>query len=201
MDVREFLSAFKLGETVLVEHSSRSRPELLFYQLVVGSSLPVVVDDIMDTLCEYLARLKLAGFNTSPLEEISVVKAEGFKKVGNVIGKIEMGKYVMDVGEYNKILSKVGEGPFVNPVIGMHKMFLLGTIKEGMRLVKTISEHVGNERRVAFYFLNIDALKPVHSEIIALLEEIATSVVVLEGREVRVVKTIKEDLEGRSLRF
>ncbi|AMM53169.1 DUF257 family protein [Pyrococcus kukulkanii] len=199
MDFEEFLSNFRLGETVLVEYSAYSRPELLFYDIVTYSKLPIVVDDLMDSLYEYYIRLKLAGINVEKLDSIKVIKTGGSKNVGNVIGKLELGKYVMNIGEYAKIMDKAGEPPFTNPVLGIHKLIFLGNILENMKLLKMISDYIGNESRVAFYFLNRDAIEKFSPAVLAMMEEIATSVIVLEGKTMVVKKAINEDLVGEKV--
>ncbi|MFA4646932.1 DUF257 family protein [Pyrococcus kukulkanii] len=199
MDFEEFLSNFRLGETVLVEYSACSRPELLFYDIVTYSKLPIVVDDLVDSLYEYYVRLKLAGINVGKLENIKVIKTGGSKNVGSVIGKLELGKYIMNVGEYAKVMDKAGKPPFTNLVLGIHKLIFLGSMLENMKLLKMLSDYVGNESRVAFYFLNRDATEKFSPAILALMEEISTSVVLLEGETIIVKKAINEDMLGERI--
>ncbi|ASJ15918.1 hypothetical protein A3L04_01925 [Thermococcus chitonophagus] len=199
MDFEEFLSTFKLGETVLVEYSAYSRPEILFYDIVTYSKLPIVVDDIMDTLREYYIRLELSGIDVGRLESLKVIKTGGSRSIGNVLGKLELGKYIMNIGEYTKIMEKAGEPPFTNPVLGIHKLIFLGNMLENMKLLKMLSDYVGNESRVAFYFLNRDATEKFSPAILAMMEEISTSVVLLEGETIIVKKAIDEDLLGEKI--
>ncbi|AFK21915.1 DUF257 family protein [Pyrococcus sp. ST04] len=194
MEFEEFLSKFKLGETVLVEYSAYSRPELFFYNLVTYSKLPIVVDDLMDTLREYYIRLKLSGVDTTIINNIKVIKTGGSHKVGDVLGKLDLGKYIMDIGEYTKILEKAGRPPFLNPVLGLHKLFLLGNVLENMKLLKMVSDYVGNESRVAFYFVNRDAVASHSPPTLAMLEEICTSILSIEGERIVVKKSVNEEI-------
>lgn len=64
MNIGEFLSSFRPGETVLFEYSPKAPPEILFFEIVRWAEekgYPVLVDDVLDTLDEYLRRLSLMG--------------------------------------------------------------------------------------------------------------------------------------------
>lgn len=175
MEINEFISQLKLGETVLVEHSSYSKPELLFYGIIKESRMPVVIDDILDTLFEYYNKLKVWGYDLTVFDKVYVIKAGGNEVIGNLLGKLEVGKYVIEAREYTKIIKEVNP-PIITPVLGVHKLILLGNLLENLRLLKEISTYVGNENRVAIYFVNRDVVESHSPAALKLLEEISTSV-------------------------
>ena len=60
-------SKIRAGETVLVECSSISTPEILQILLHImekhcrKNSIPMLIDDVADTLSEFITRLELTG--------------------------------------------------------------------------------------------------------------------------------------------
>ncbi|CAB49154.1 DUF257 family protein [Pyrococcus abyssi] len=193
----DILSLFKIGETVLVEYSGTSRVEALFYNLIARAGLPVLVDDIFDTYYEFYVRLKVAGFDVTPLEDAMVVKMGGSRRIGNVVGELNISKYVISEQEYATIIEKIKKDkPFLNLVLGIHKLIILGSILENMNVVKMVSSYVGRKERVAFYFINKGVVNKHSPPILDLLEEVATSVLEVTERGVIIKKAINKEIIG-----
>ena len=92
-------------------------------------------------------------------------------------------------------------GGVVNPVLGIGKLFLLAESKrEVLSTVNGILSFLGNERRIAFYFINTDLLKTAAPEALPLLEELASTVirVDVEGKSHKfsIVKSVNKELLG-----
>jgi len=74
-----------------------------------------------------------------------------------------------------------------------------------MTFVNEILSFVGDERRIALYFINIDVLEGVTPRILPLLEETATTVirVTKEGRDFTftVIKSVNNEIDGMEIKM
>lgn len=81
----------KPGSLVLIENiSSPPGAKLSFYALLKVSKekgIPLIVEDIFDTLPIYVKHIELMGFYV-PSESINVIKVAGIDSVGNVVEKL-----------------------------------------------------------------------------------------------------------------
>ncbi len=203
--LEKIFSGLRPGETVLIEYEPASSPELLFYllfQYCKSKGIDLIVDDIGDTLIEFMTRLKLTGLATPELEKTDVMKIGGYRNIGRLIGAIELDRYTLDFKYYEKIYDKwqAGKGTVFNPVLGMHKIFMMSERNEAIRLVRNISEFVGNTARIAFYFINQKTLQESTPEVLYLLEEISTSILKWERKcesaTLRVIKASNHRICG-----
>ncbi|NJE85256.1 hypothetical protein E3E23_05380 [Thermococcus sp. CX2] len=204
-------SKLKAGETVLVEYSSVSSPELLLYmacRYYTKKGVPILIDDISDTLSEYVARLELTGLSTEAVLEFPIIKIGGTRQIGNIRGRVEVDKYSLDFKYYGKVYEGVISGDVVcNPVLGLYKLFLTLERKEAIRLIRNVSTFVGKKSRIALYFMNRDVMEEYVPELLSLLEEVSSTVLRWDVEEdkywLRVVKSASSDILGSnaSLRF
>ena len=181
--VREILDHIKPGETVLVEHSSRAKAIMLFYELVNWAKekgYPVVVDDVLDTLYLYKAQLELARKDTSFLNEVKVIKAGGRLNVGQVVGRVKIDDPTVLEREYREIAhSLLREGEIaVNPALGLEKLFLATeSARDVLVTLYNLIPFAGDKRRIAFYFINTDVVGYTLPVVLPLLEEGASTVI------------------------
>ncbi len=195
------------GETVLVEYSSVSSPEILLYLIsrrFMKAGNPVLIDDISDTFVEYVTRLELMGLDTDDLVGIPVIKIGGSREFGNVVGRVEVDKYSLDFKYYGKIYDKVvPERVVCNPVLGIHKLFVALERQEVIRLVRNISTFVGRKSRFALYFINRDVLEKKTPELLPLLEETASTVLQWEADRgkyrLRTTKAANDEILGMAV--
>jgi len=202
----EFIfSKMRAGETVLIEYTSVSSPEILLYVMEKHcrqNSIPMIIDDVADTLPEFLTRLELIGLPIDGFGDISVIKIGGHRDEGNVIGRIEIEKYSLNLQYYDLIYERILPPKMVyNPVLGIHKLFLINSIEEyggGIRLLRNISKYVGNKTRIALYFIHKDLTQTKFPELLYLFEEIATSVMQWERSgstyKLKVIKSANNDI-------
>lgn len=190
LNLREFLSAFYPGETVMIEYDTVSMPEVLFYLIYLNrENRPVLIDDVADTLCETLTKLEFMGFDVSGFNDVPVIKigGGGERNCGNVLGEVDVDRYSLDISYYGRIVEKASFNDVVlNPVLGVHKLFLALERRGGaLRLIKNIATFEGDKRRIAFYFINRDVVEMSYPELLPLLEEIASTVMnwSFEGEE------------------
>jgi len=188
--VHNFLSILedlKFGETVLVEYSSKAPVYLLFHGLIKWSkenNYPVLVDDFLDTLHMYKVQMEMAGIDTSPLKDLNVIKMGGSIKIGNILGKISVTESAVLEGEYDKIFNKLSEDKIINPVLGFDKLFILyNDRKDYLNAIYRMLKYLGNKKRIAFYFINVDLIKSTFPEILPIMEEIATAVISIEEKD------------------
>jgi len=111
--VRNVWDGVKPGETVLVEHSSTTTPYVGLCQLMNwarGKGYQVIVDDVLDTLYLYKTQMKLAGLNTSILNDVKVIKFGGRLEVGQVVGHLHIKEPVIREQEYGQIFEPLWGG-------------------------------------------------------------------------------------------
>jgi len=190
------LSGIRPGESVLVEHSPIASPEILLYVLIeeyLKAGSYIIIDDVVDTFREYATRLELMGLNTGRLMEIPVIKVGGRYGFGNVVGRVDVEKYSLNFDYYREVYEKVAPETVVfNPVLGTHRLFMAFGRDESIRLIRNISNFVGNKSRFAFYFINREVMEKRSPDLLPLLEEIFTTVLRWEliGEEYR-LKVVK----------
>ena len=198
-------SKIRVGETVLIEYSSTSIPEILLYVMEKHcreNNIPMLIDDVADTLSEFMTRLELIGLPTNEFHEVPVIKIGGHRSWGDVVGKIDIERYSLDFQYYNSLYEEVcSKGIVYNPVLGIHKLFLINSMsgyEENIGLLKNISKYVGNKARIAFYFVNRELMQVKFPELLYLFEEIATSVVQWERSggtyKLKVIKSSNSDI-------
>ena len=203
-ELSNIMSLLLPGETVLVEYTQDSPSELLFWLLVKWAeknSKPVLIDDVLDTFPEVLARLEVLGFNVPNFETLPVVKIGGSRNVGRVMGRIDVDRHSIDFRYYERIYSQLTEEVLINPVLGFHKLFMVLTDGELLRLLRNVACFVGKKDRIAIYLVNSDVLTSRNKGFDALLREIATTVLAFypteRGYVLGVVKTPRKELLGR----
>lgn len=176
------LSRLFPGETVLVEYDSLSSPEVLLYLIskyCEKNNIGVLIDDIGDTLIEFITRLELMQFPIDRLMKIPVIKIGGKREIGSIIGTLNTDKYLLDFKYYGTIYEEwiSSKGFVFNPVLGFHKLLLVSEYGEAVRLARNVSTFVGKKSRIAFYFMNTSLLNRHLLEVLYLLEETATTVI------------------------
>ena len=206
-ELDSFFSGLKFGETVLVEYASNSYPELLLkalHDFASANGIRILVDDILDTYPSLVTSLEILGLS---LPEIAVIKIGGGRReAGIIIGRMEVDKYSIPFGHYVNSISKFREanGPYFNPVVGLHKIAMFFSKREILSLLTSISGFVGDDRRIAIYFINKDAVESSEPAFLPMFEEIATTVAewYLEGDELvlAVHKAANPGLLGKEYR-
>ncbi|ADT83828.1 DUF257 family protein [Thermococcus barophilus] len=201
--------SLKFGETVLLEHSATTPTALGLCHLIKwakGKEYDVLIDDILDSLYLYKMHMKLSGCGDEILDNVRVIKTGGRLEVGKVIERLSIKEPVIQEQEYRRVFGPLlEETKVVNPVVGFEKLLLLTNSKrEIITTLNNILSFVGDERRIAFYFINVDVLESITPRVLPLLEEIATTVVRItkDGRSFRfaVVKSINNEIDGMEIK-
>lgn len=148
----------------------------MLHDFASSNGINVLVDDVLDTYSSMVKGLRAMGL---PTDEAIVIKIGGGRlEAGTTIGRMEVAKYSIPFGHYVGSIEKFREanGQYFNPVVGIHKLAILFSEMEMLSLLTTISYFVGDDRRVAFYLVNRDAVENNRSVFLSLFEEIATIV-------------------------
>lgn len=94
------------------------------------------------------------------MDEIKVIKLGGILNVGQVIGKVSVSETAILQKEYDRIFEQIKKDKIVNIVVGFDKyLTLLGDKKDILSALHDILKYVGNEKRIAFCFVNRDLLE------------------------------------------
>ena len=122
----EYAETIRPGELVLVEYTSREPVYLLFCEVLryaKFAGVPLVIVDVLDGLHVIRTQLKLAGMDTSMIEDATVVKIGGRITTGRVIARIQettelpiMKRHFVKVLE--RIHRETGGRPFIRIVVG-----------------------------------------------------------------------------------
>lgn len=205
-------NSLKRGETVLIEHSPDSMSCKGFYSLIQwarNKDYPVVIDDILDTLYIYKVNIELADLDSSLLNDALVIKEGGRLEVGNVIGHITLKESAIQWREYERVarpLFESSQKPIINIVLGIEKLFMLADSKrEIITSINNLLSWIGNKKRIAFYFVNIDLINTTEFGVLPLLEEVASTIIKIKkiGNETRAVitKSVNEKLNDLEIRL
>lgn len=209
-EINALLERLKFGETVLLEHNSLTTPARGLYYLVKWAqekNYQIIIDDVLDTLYLYSIQIKLSGLDPSILDSVNVIKEGGRIEVGNVVKRLPIKEAGIQEKEYAKVFDPLLEqGRIINPVVGTEKLLLLSPSKrEILTILNTILSYTGNEKRIAFYFINTDLLEKSNPCVIPMLEEIATTVIKVskQGRETlfSVVKSVNNEIDGKEIKL
>lgn len=135
--VRNVWDGVKLGEIVLIKHSSTGVPYVGLCQLMSwakGKGYQVIVDDVLDTLYLYKTQMKLAGLNTSILNDVKVIKLGGRLEVGQVVGHLHIKEPVIREQEYGQIFE---------PLLGGGRVFLCDHVEKWELFLTLLNDRKG----------------------------------------------------------
>jgi len=191
------------GELGMVTFSSNAFPGLVLLSYIEWArekGYKSVVIDVLDTLREYTSKLALLGIGPERYSSVKVVKVGGRYGVGRIVKRIPTIEEHTVERELTPLLSAEYSEKTATAVIGVSKAFALYSQKEALSLVDYILGFVGDTRRKAFYFVNLDILKNASPLVLPMLTAVSTTVVELKrepGKQgFRVVKALNFSLEG-----
>ena len=210
--IRDLWDSLKPGEIVLVERTDVKDQYFGLYHLIrwgLSKGYTILIVDIVDSFHLLKAKAKLAGFDGETLENVNVIKVGGKIKTGNVVAWIsDLSEPVILVGKFREAYERFVEenAPVLVVALGVEKLFATSDMapKNIHLLLSLLSQYVGNEKRLAVQFIKTSLLDENRQFLVRLLEDVATTVIRVSsmGRmtEFQVVKSIKKDMEGVSLR-
>ncbi|ASJ09732.1 hypothetical protein A3L11_02980 [Thermococcus siculi] len=211
--MQKLWESMKMGEIVLVERTDGGDQYFGFYQLISWAKengCNIVVVDILDSLHILMAKGKLAGLDVDALGELNVLKLGGTIETGNVIG------WIKDISEPVIMAKKFGEtyekllesmSPLLTVTVGIEKLFIASEISpQNIRvIISAMARYVGNEKRISMLFLKTDVVGTLQPPVIALLEDIATTVIQVSRKnrttEFHVTKSVNKEIEGLMIKI
>jgi len=172
------------GGTTIIENSASLGAEFILHAFMEYSKrrrIPVIIEDIFDTLPVYLAHLEFMGLRFKD-SDVRVIKVGGSQEAGNVLAKInfENDPYVYQ-RKINQALGRiVPEGPYIHLVLGLERLlFLQDDVHNMYTHLALIKQKLGDERKINVYLIERPIVESIPYNPLPLIEDIATSVVEL----------------------
>ncbi|QDA30746.1 hypothetical protein FH039_02765 [Thermococcus indicus] len=183
-DLDAMLEQIWPGGTTIIENSASLGAEFTLHAFMEYSKrrrMPIVIEDIFDTLPVYLAHLEFLGVNPEGFN-IRVLKVGGSQEAGNVLAKIN---FENDPHVYQKKIDQelkkiVPDGPYIHFVLGLDRLlFLQDDVHNMYTHLALIKQKLGDERRINVYLIEKSIVERIPYNPLPLMEDIATSVIEL----------------------
>ncbi|BAD85798.1 hypothetical protein, conserved, DUF257 family [Thermococcus kodakarensis KOD1] len=175
----------KPGSLVLIENISSPGAKLSFYALLKVSKekgIPLIVEDIFDTLPIYVKHIELMGFHV-PSESINVIKVAGIDSVGNVVEKLS---FEADPNFYipkkERAVSKiVGDNtPHILLILGLERLLMFQrNLRDLYPIVRYFRENLNSPNRATISIIETPVLNSIKPNPLPMLESVASSVIEL----------------------
>ncbi len=180
------------GGTTIIENRGALGAEFVLHAFIQYSKrkrIPLIVEDIFDTLPIYVGHLKLMGASVEE-KDITVIKVGGAQEAGNVIARI---RFENDPHVYQRKIDQelqkvVGDGVYIHLVLGLERLlFLQGDVRSAYTLLGLIKQKLGDKRRINVYLVEAPIMETLDFNPLPMLEDIATSAIELtsEGELIR----------------
>jgi hypothetical protein len=204
--------SLKPGEIVLVERTDVKDQYFGLQHLItwgLSKGYTILIVDVVDSLHILKAKAKLASLDSDIFNNINVIKIGGRMKTGKIVACIsDLNEPVILAGKFREAYEKFLEenAPVLTIALGIEKLFATFEVtpKNVHLLLSLLSQYVGNENRLAVHFIRTSLLDDSKKFLLEILEDVATTVIRVSsiGRmvEFHVVKAIKKEMEGVSLR-
>lgn len=204
--ITRIMDSLKMGETVLFIYEESLIPEfsfLFFVEYASRRGIPIIVDDILDSLYVVKQHLEFIGIDTSFFDDVTVVKVGGTNKVGNVYKHIPLEgayreKYRLAVKELYKEKTNI-----LNIVLGIENLFYLSTKPtDVLGVVSELISFLGEKSRIAIYLINKNIAEMAPINPLPIFERIASTVIYTESHPrkavIRIDKCSSLELVGKS---
>ncbi len=181
--LKELLKSLRTGGVSLVENDSFVGMEIALYTILTYArvkGLKVTVEDMFDTFPVYMKHLEIMGLNVK-LDDVNIIKVGGTRKLGNTILRIDPNE---DPGVYVRKLERAlrdgGRHLYLN--VGLERYLAFqGSFNSVYPLIQAVTSNLGANERFNIYVVDIPVLRDLEIDPLPLLEEMATSVLLLEG--------------------
>ncbi|AEC51375.1 hypothetical protein PNA2_0458 [Pyrococcus sp. NA2] len=108
-----YLGSINPGELYLITYTSEEPVHLAFFILIrnlVEKNLPFLIIDILDQLHLFKVNLKLAGIDTSVIDNAEVMKVGGFIETGKVVKRINFDSEIFVFGkQLNELINEISK--------------------------------------------------------------------------------------------
>ncbi len=202
----EFFDKLKPGEIVLVEYSSKDDPVLFTTEAAKwadAKKYQVLVTDFFNRVELCLKRTKLEIPQCEELKKAKFIEI-GYHKIPevDVVGFLRGDRDLSAlVGEYRQIFDKIVSEKFtVVFLFGIERWNIIRN--EEIELLSVLTTFLGDTRRISFYIVNRDVLNATSPKALALLEELATTIIEFKKdkrRKLVVTKALNKELEDHEV--
>lgn len=202
----EFFDNLKPGEIVLVEYSSKDDPVLFTTKAAKWADVKkyqVLVIDFFNRVELCLKRTKLEIPQCEELKKAKFIEI-GYHKIPevDVVGFLRGDRDLSAlVGEYRQIFDKIVSEKFtVVFLFGIERWNIIRN--EEIELLSVLTTFLGDTRRISFYIVNRDVLNATSPKALALLEELATTIIEFKKdkrRKLVVTKALNRELEDHEV--
>ncbi len=186
-DMEKLISHIATGGLTVVENSAALGAEFTLYffrEFSEKSGMPLLIEDIFDTLPVYETHLELMGFPLG-MKGVDVIKVGGSQEAGRVISRIEFEEDPnVYQGKLERELEKLPYEKYVHIVLGFERLLVFQKgIYNTYTLLNLIRRKLGNGRSKNVYIIERPVVEKQEFNPLPFLEDIATSVVQLRDEE------------------
>lgn len=202
----EIFDKLKPGEIVLVEYSSKDDPVLFTTEAAKwadAKKYQVLVTDFFNRVELCLKRTKLEIPQCEELKKAKFIEI-GYRKISevNMVGFLRGDRDLSAlVSEYRQIFDKMVSEKFtVVFLFGIERWNIIRN--EEIQLLNVLATFLGDTHRIAFYIVNRDVLNATSPKALALLEELATTIIEFKKdkrRKLVVTKALNRELEDHEV--
>ena len=202
----EIFDKLKPGEIVLVEYSSKDDPVLFTTEAAKwadAKKYQVLVTDFFNRVELCLKRAKLEIPQCEELKKAKFIEI-GYRKIPevDVVGFLRGDRDLSAlVGEYRQIFDKIVSEKFtVVFLFGIERWNIIRN--EEIELLSVLTTFLGDTRKITFYIVNRDVLNATSPKALALLEELATTIIEFKKdkrRKLVVTKALNRELEDHEV--
>jgi len=192
-DIKVMFDQIRQTGIKLIENSASLGGEFILHAFIEYSKyrdIPLIIEDIFDTLPLYLAHLKLMGIGIED-EDIRVIKVGGTQEAGQVLAKVrfENSPHIYRRKIDEELERILPEGDYIHLVLGLERLL---TIQNDTRtihaILSSIRQKLDDERGVSVYLLEKPLIEDLPFNPLPFLENVATSVMELMDEEKGVIK-------------
>jgi len=204
--VLEIFDKLKPGEIVLVEYSSKDDPVLFTTEAAKwadAKKYQVLVTDFFNRVELCLKRTKLEIPQCEELKKAKFIEI-GYREISevNMVGFLRGDRDLSAlVSEYRQIFDKMVSEKFtVVFLFGIERWNIIRN--EEIQLLNVLATFLGDTHRIAFYIVNRDVLNATSPKALALLEELATTIIEFKKekrRKLVVTKALNRELEDHEV--
>lgn len=202
----EIFDKLKPGEIVLVEYSSKDDPVLFTTEAAKwadAKKYQVLVTDFFNRVELCLKRTKLEIPQCEELKKAKFIEI-GYREISevNMVGFLRGDRDLSAlVSEYRQIFDKMVSEKFtVVFLFGIERWNIIRN--EEIQLLNVLATFLGDTHRIAFYIVNRDVLNATSPKALALLEELATTIIEFKKekrRKLVVTKALNRELEDHEV--
>ncbi|AIU69688.1 hypothetical protein TEU_04700 [Thermococcus eurythermalis] len=172
------------GDVEVIENSAILGVEFALHMFMEYSKrrgVPLIVEDIFDTLPVYLTHLRFLGVNFEDLD-MKVIKVGGSQDAGNVVARVrfETDPLIYQRKIDQKLQKIIPDGKYIHLVLGLERLLSIQNNPHMIRAVlSSIRQKLGEKDGMSVYILEKPLAKNPLFNPLPMLEDLATSVIEL----------------------